>query len=98
MRLLDSILLIFAIGAPVYCVLRLNLFGVFVGGFVQWATLIFAGVVLTAHRGSSILDGIWIMFGWMVGLFYCSLIFAVKLAWLRRRAPRLPVSTGDRKS
>ena len=81
---------------PVVTVLRWNRRGVVMGTFANWFSLVVAGVLITQLdptrlRGfTATLDVIWFFFGWVYGLSYSLLIYAVKclvlLLWQRWRA------------
>jgi hypothetical protein len=77
-QLIDTIFTVIAFIAPVYCVVRWNLRGVFLGAFLFWIILLIAGWFLSFERGSSVLDSFWLLGGWAAGLFYCFLIYGFK--------------------
>jgi len=92
LHLVDRILCITALIAPIYCVLRLDLLGILIGSFFCWATLILAGSLLARldpEGGASVSKGIWVLFGWPVSLVYCLAIYGLKKLYMlvrRRRA------------
>jgi hypothetical protein len=77
----DRLCLLVAVILPIPLVLRYNLIGVVLGTLVVWGSLFVAGLLLSAldpTRDAGILDGIWLLFGWLGGLMYCLPIYAVK--------------------
>jgi hypothetical protein len=87
----DTICLLVAVIVPIPLILRWNLLGVFLGTLVVWSSLFLAGILLSKldpERGVSVLDGVWLLFGWIGGLMYCVPIYGVKrgVLWLWRAA------------
>lgn len=89
LQLIDNGSLFLAAFVPVYCVLRWNLKGVFIGAVLFWIILLVAGLMLAAldpERGSSVLDGVWLLIGWLAGLMYCFPTYGGKRLFLYLRA------------
>jgi hypothetical protein len=93
LHLIDRILAVLAFITPVYCVLRWNLPGVFIGAFLCWGILIVARSILARldpERGGSVLDGVWLLFGWFASLVYCVTIYGLKRLYIFVRNKRVP--------
>jgi hypothetical protein len=78
----DSVCLFVAYIIPIPLVLALGGRGVFVGAVIVWVTLYLAGALLSEldpNRQSSILDGVWLLFGWVGGLLYCGLLYCARV-------------------
>ena len=74
----DDFLSVLMVAAPIYLVLRLNLWGIVLGGGFSWILGIVAGMLLYPYRGSNILDGLWIFLGLPFCLVYSGLIYGIK--------------------
>ena len=102
----DDVCVAAAITLPVVAVLRWNRVGVFVGAFTNWLSIVVAGLLINEldpkHGGglSATLDLVWFLFGWIAGLFYSLLIFAVKslAIFVWRKTMRQPESRKGEKN
>jgi hypothetical protein len=80
----DAVCLAVAYILPLLIVLRWNLRGVFLGTLVFWGLLAAAGPLISQldpsrlEGGTAMLDTIWLLGGWIMGLFYCLLIYGAK--------------------
>jgi len=77
----DIVVLVMTLAVPIYAVLRFSLKGVIVGSIYLWLMLIAEGDILSTYdreRGR-IVDYFWQYTGWIVGLVYCTVIYAVML-------------------
>jgi hypothetical protein len=79
----DDVLLVFMLAGPIYLVIRLNLWGIVIGGGFSWFLGVVAGMLLTPYRGASVLDAVWIILGLPFCLFYSALIYGLKRLFLR---------------
>ena len=78
-QIVDKLCLLVATFLPVALVLRWNWLGVALGTVTVWGSLALAGFLLSAldpGRDAGILDGVWLIFGWLGGLLYCLAIYA----------------------
>ena len=81
----DTLCLIAALVLPIILVLRWNRVGIVLGTLAAWGALVLAGYLLSAFdptRGASVLDGVWLLFGWIAGLIYSVIIYGIKMATL----------------
>jgi hypothetical protein len=81
-ELFDDFCLAVIIVSPIYLVLRFNLWGILAGSISVWVVGIIAGMALIPYRGDSVTDTMWILFGWLGGLMYASLIYGLKKLFL----------------
>lgn len=82
----DATCLVVAAALPIPLILRWNWRGVVCGTLVVWGSLVAAGALLSAldhSRQGGVLDGIWLLFGWIGGLLYCMPIYAMKRIIMR---------------
>ncbi|MGE3822415.1 MAG: hypothetical protein AB7I30_23620 [Isosphaeraceae bacterium] len=87
----DNACLIAAAILPVPLILRWNWLGVLLGTLIVWGSLVVAGVLLAEldpAREAGVLDGVWLLFGWLGGLLHRVPIYVVKrvIVWIRRSA------------
>ncbi len=87
----DVLCLLLMLLLPLVFVLRWNLAGMVAGAILFWGIGVLAGRIaqsLNPGRDAALLDGIWLMFGFVAGLLYCVPIYFVKLlvGWFARRA------------
>jgi len=78
----DVLSLLFMFLLPLVFVLRWNLAGVVAGAILFWGIGVLAGKIaqsLNPDRDAALLDGIWLMFGFVAGFLYCVPIYIVKL-------------------
>ena len=83
----DIVVLGMTLAVPIYAVLKFNLKGIIVGSIYLWLMLIAEGDILSTYdreRGR-IVDYFWQYTGWIVGLVYCTVIYAVMLITRQRR-------------
>ncbi|HPF41734.1 MAG TPA: hypothetical protein P5081_23505 [Phycisphaerae bacterium] len=93
-QLVDWAALLLAATAPVLTVRRFGGIGIVVGGLAVWVILGAVGPALSAldpRRDTAVLDSIWVLGGWLGGLIYASMIYALLKAFRfdgPRRHPR----------
>ena len=71
----DLFCLTLAAVAPVWLVWRYDKLGMLIGAAVVWLTLLLAGIILSGldeSRETSVVDGLWLLFGWIVASFTVS--------------------------
>jgi len=94
----DTVVTVLALVVPIYAVLRFNWAGIIVGTVYLWLMPAAEGNVLSTYdreRGR-ILDSFWLYTGWIVGLIYCSVIYAVTLIiTAMRNAKAIPPNSGE---
>ena len=89
LQIVDTFFLVLAFMVPIFCVVRWNLKGAFIGAAFFWAILLLSGFIIAAfdaERGSSVVDGAWLVLGWLAGLIYSFLIYGLKRLYLYFRA------------
>jgi len=94
----DIVVLVLTLAVPIYAVLRFNLIGIIIGSIYLWLMLIAEGDILSTydHERGRILDYFWQYEGWIVGLVYCMVIYAVMLVTReRRKAKDLSANSGE---
>ena len=94
----DIFVLVLTLAVPIYAVLRFNLTGIIIGSVYLWLMLIAEGDILSTydHQRGRILDYFWQDTGWIVGLVYCTVIYAVMLITRqRRKAKDLSANSGE---
>ena len=89
-HLADQICLWAAVIIPVPLIIAFRWIGVALGTVVVWVSLVVAGVWISSldpKRDASMLDSIWLLFGWLGGLLYCLPIFGLRelVAYVSRR-------------
>jgi hypothetical protein len=91
----DLLCLAIAALLPIFLVMRWKLLGVALGTLVVWGSLAVAGSLLSAldpQREAGLLDGVWLLFGWLVGLLYCGVLYLLRYLachlWRAFAAPR----------
>jgi hypothetical protein len=70
----DVFLMILALVLPTVCVGLWPKWGIMIGAFTHWLVVMFAGDVANAfnpNRKGALLDGPWLMLGWLQGLLLC---------------------------
>lgn len=80
-HIVDYLCLAAAFILPIITVLLWNVRGVVLGTLIHWGALILTGKLLALFdtaREASVLDHVWILFGWISGLAYCFIIFGAK--------------------
>jgi hypothetical protein len=78
----DRILFVLAFAVPVFCVVRYNFRGTLVGAFFFWIILLLAGPVSSGfdpERHATVVDGVWLLFGWVAGFLYAFALYGLKL-------------------
>jgi hypothetical protein len=77
----DIVVLAMTLAVPIYAVLKFKLTGIIIGSIYLWLMLIAEGDILSTydHERGRILDYFWHYTGWIVGLVYCTVIYAVML-------------------
>ena len=92
----DTVVLLLSFAVPIYAVLRFNRAGIIIGGIYFWLMLIAEGNILSTYddQRGGILDSFWLYTGWIVGLIYCAVIYAVVLVTRERRQRHCPPSRG----
>jgi hypothetical protein len=81
----DSIVLSLSFLFPIYLVVRFNRLGVTAGAICFWLLGWLEGHVLFTYdqdREGSLLDAIWILFGWIFCYTYCVVIYFFKFGIL----------------
>lgn len=89
--LVDWLSLVIAIVAPIVLIWRLKAFGVVLGTLVPWGSLFLAGILISRldpEREAGMLDAVWILFGWIPGLIYSSILY-VLICSRRRQASQI---------
>jgi hypothetical protein len=83
-QMVDKICLAVAFVLPILVVIRWNWYGVVLGTLIHWGTLFVAGELISeiapGSRGDchGMLDILWLLGGWVSGVVYCLVIFAIK--------------------
>ncbi|MCB9852516.1 MAG: hypothetical protein H6819_05435 [Phycisphaerales bacterium] len=96
-QLVDWGAILLAATVPVLAVRRFGRLGIIIGGLAVWFILGAAGPVLNAldpKRDAAVVDSIWILGGWVGGLIYASMIYALLMAF-RIGGPRLRPRTNE---
>lgn len=94
----DAVVLVLSFVVPIYTVLRFNWAGIIVGSIYLWLMLMTEGDILSTydHERGGILDAFWLYTGWIVGLVYCAVIYAVMLITkVRRKGKELSPNGGE---
>ena len=94
----DTVVLLLSFVVPIYAVLRFKRAGIIIGSIYFWLMLIAEGNILSTYddQRGRILDSFWLYTGWIVGLIYCAVIYAVILVTReRRKAKELPANSGE---
>ena len=89
-HIIDRACLAVALIAPAYIVFRFPLwrFTIPLGAFIFWFTLLIAGPIISAldpSRDAAMLDSVWLLFGWVMGLFYSSVLYIIRRAFLPKK-------------
>ena len=83
----DIVVLVLSLAVPIYAVLKFSRTGIIVGSIYFWLMLVAEGNILSSYDRErfGILDCFWLYTGWIVGLIYCTVIFAVILISREKR-------------
>lgn len=86
---IDALCLIMAAVLPVIAVWKMKRawLGLAIGAFCNWGMLVFAGMILHAmdsQRDATMLDTIWLLFGWIASLVYAGMLAAIKIGIQQR--------------